>query len=109
MSAKSLRIAIAGCGTADPAAAVLFPRWLTPWFQSDHEWLSPVRRMFFVVVRRVPWARRFMTLTMVGLVGVRGVENEMRCQCGKFLRIGMFFLSDPTVFLIHPPPRRGNG
>lgn len=49
----------------------LATRWLTPWFQSDHEWLSPVRRMFFAVARRLPWARRFMTLTMAGLVGTR--------------------------------------
>lgn len=43
-------------------------RWLTPWFQSDHEWLSPLRRIFFTICRHLPPARRFMTLTMAGLV-----------------------------------------
>lgn len=47
----------------------LATRWLTPWFQSDHEWLSPLRSIFFRVVGKIPWARRFMTLTMAGLVG----------------------------------------
>ena len=46
-------------------------RWLTPWFQSDHEWLTPVRRMFFGISRRIPWARFLMTLSMAGLVGSR--------------------------------------
>ena len=49
----------------------LATRWLTPWFQSDHEWLTPVRRIFFAMARRVPWARWFMTRTMAGLVGFR--------------------------------------
>ena len=35
----------------------LATRWLTPWFQSDHEWLSPVRRVFFGISRRIRWAR----------------------------------------------------
>lgn len=43
-------------------------RWLTPWFQSDHEWLSPIRKAFFAICRHLPPARRFMTLTMAGLV-----------------------------------------
>jgi 2-polyprenyl-6-methoxyphenol hydroxylase-like FAD-dependent oxidoreductase len=47
----------------------LATRWLTPWFQSDHEWLSPVRHLFFGVTRKIPWARQFMTLTMAGLIG----------------------------------------
>lgn len=44
-------------------------RWLTPWFQSDHEWLTPIRHLFFGVTRKIPWARRFMTRTMAGQVG----------------------------------------
>lgn len=47
----------------------LATRWLTPWFQSDHEWLTPVRRTFFGISRRLPWARWLMTLSMAGLVG----------------------------------------
>lgn len=46
-------------------------RALTPWFQSDHEWLSPVRRAVFALGGNLPWSRRFMTATMAGLVGTR--------------------------------------
>ncbi|MES2475797.1 MAG: NAD(P)/FAD-dependent oxidoreductase [Verrucomicrobiota bacterium] len=49
----------------------LATRWLTPWFQSDYERLTPLRHLFFGLTRRLPWARRFMTLTMAGLVGFR--------------------------------------
>jgi 2-polyprenyl-6-methoxyphenol hydroxylase-like FAD-dependent oxidoreductase len=44
-------------------------RWLTPWFQSDHEWISPFRRVFFTIGQRIPFARRLMILSMAGLVG----------------------------------------
>lgn len=44
-------------------------RQLTPWFQSDHEWLSPIRHAYFRAMQRIPPARRFMTKTMAGLVG----------------------------------------
>lgn len=44
-------------------------RQLTPWFQSDHEWLTPFRAAFFGLTRHLPPARRFMTRTMAGLVG----------------------------------------
>ncbi|MES2438100.1 MAG: NAD(P)/FAD-dependent oxidoreductase [Verrucomicrobiota bacterium] len=47
----------------------LATRWLTPWFQSDHEWLSPIRRVFFGISRRIPVARYLMTLSMAGLIG----------------------------------------
>lgn len=47
----------------------LATRWLTPWFQSDHEWLSPLRRVFFGIARHIPPARYLMTLSMAGLVG----------------------------------------
>jgi 2-polyprenyl-6-methoxyphenol hydroxylase-like FAD-dependent oxidoreductase len=46
-------------------------RWLTPWFQSDSEWISPWRSRFFRLGQRLPWARRFMTLSMAGLIGIR--------------------------------------
>lgn len=44
-------------------------RQLTPWFQSEMEWLTPVRRVLFGIARRLPPARKFMTRTMAGLVG----------------------------------------
>lgn len=44
-------------------------RQLTPWFQSDHEWLSPLRKAFFRTMQHTPAARKFMTKTMAGLVG----------------------------------------
>lgn len=50
----------------------LATRWLTPWFQSDHEWLTPVRDLFFACARVLPPARRFMTRTMAGLVFAGG-------------------------------------
>jgi len=43
-------------------------RWLTPWFQSDLEWLTPLRTMFFKSTGCLRWARRLMTLSMAGLV-----------------------------------------
>jgi 2-polyprenyl-6-methoxyphenol hydroxylase-like FAD-dependent oxidoreductase len=46
-------------------------RQLTPWFQSDHEFLSPLRRVLFRGMQHVGPARRFMTRTMAGLVGMR--------------------------------------
>ena len=47
----------------------LATRWLTPWFQSDYECLTPVRRVFFGISRRIRWARLLMTASMAGLVG----------------------------------------
>ena len=44
-------------------------RQLTPWFQSDHEWLTPLRSVFFGITRHLSPARKFMTRTMAGLVG----------------------------------------
>ncbi|WP_338287528.1 NAD(P)/FAD-dependent oxidoreductase [Luteolibacter sp. LG18] len=44
-------------------------RQLTPWFQSDHEWLTPIRHVYFRTMQHLPPARRFMTKTMAGLVG----------------------------------------
>ncbi len=46
----------------------LATRWLTPWFQSDHDWLAPIRGGFFAFARNLPPARRFMTRTMAGMV-----------------------------------------
>lgn len=47
----------------------LATRQLTPWFQSDFEWLSPARRVVFRAAQQVCPLRRFMTKTMAGLVG----------------------------------------
>lgn len=50
----------------------LATRWLTPFFQSDHEWLVPARQGFFTAARHLPPARKLMTLSMAGLIGGRG-------------------------------------
>jgi 2-polyprenyl-6-methoxyphenol hydroxylase-like FAD-dependent oxidoreductase len=47
----------------------LATRCLTPWFQSEHEWISPVRRVFFGIGQRIPVLRRLMTLSMAGMIG----------------------------------------
>lgn len=44
-------------------------RMLTPWFQSDHEWLAPVRAAAFGLGRRMAWSRKLMTLSMAGSIG----------------------------------------
>jgi FAD-dependent urate hydroxylase len=43
-------------------------RSLTPWFQSDYEWLAPIRHAWFRTLQHVPPAKWFMTKTMAGLV-----------------------------------------
>jgi len=47
----------------------LATRWLTPWFQSDYEWLTPLRKSFFRTARLIRPARLFMTLSMAGQIG----------------------------------------
>ena len=42
-------------------------RWLTPFFQSGYEWLAPGRDLLFPVMNRVPYARRQMIETMMGM------------------------------------------
>ena len=44
-------------------------RMLTPWFQSDHEWLTPVRTLAFGLGRSMAWSRKMMTHTMAGSIG----------------------------------------
>lgn len=65
---------------ADLTYYQLATRWLTPWFQSDHEWLAPARKRFFRAASIVPLARRFMLKTMAGEVfvssGWRGEADE---------------------------------
>jgi 2-polyprenyl-6-methoxyphenol hydroxylase-like FAD-dependent oxidoreductase len=46
----------------------LSTRWLTPWFQSDFEYLAPIRDVFFTASKYLPPAKRFMTRTMAGMV-----------------------------------------
>lgn len=41
-------------------------RWLTPWFQSDHEFLTPWRRSGFGIAGEIAPLRRLMTLSMAG-------------------------------------------
>jgi 2-polyprenyl-6-methoxyphenol hydroxylase-like FAD-dependent oxidoreductase len=53
----------------------LASRQLTPWFQSDHEFLSPLRQVLFRGMQHLGPARRFMTRTMAGLVGFRSPEE----------------------------------
>ncbi len=55
-------------------------RWLTPWFQSDHEWLAPARRLFFRTAGSVPAARRFMVRTMAGEVFCSRSWREEGCD-----------------------------
>jgi 2-polyprenyl-6-methoxyphenol hydroxylase-like FAD-dependent oxidoreductase len=56
----------------------LATRWLTPWFQSDHEWLAPMRGVFFSFARHLAPARKFMTRTMAGMVLSGGNEKSPR-------------------------------
>lgn len=51
-------------------------RWLTPWFQSDHQWLAPIRRLFFGISRHLPPARYLMTLSMAGLIGAASDDPQ---------------------------------
>jgi 2-polyprenyl-6-methoxyphenol hydroxylase-like FAD-dependent oxidoreductase len=54
-------------------------RQLTPWFQSDHEWLTPFRATFFGMTRHLSPARKFMTHTMAGLIGEKGeIDRNQR-------------------------------
>jgi len=52
----------------------LATRWLTPFFQSDHEWLVPVRAGLFGIAGVLPPARMLMTRSMAGMIFGRGEE-----------------------------------
>lgn len=45
-------------------------RWLTPVFQSDHEWIAPFRHCGFRVSQRIPFVRKMMTKSMAGMMRV---------------------------------------
>lgn len=49
----------------------LATRWLTPFFQSNHEWLVPVRKAMFGLGGMLPPARSIMVRTMAGVIGER--------------------------------------
>jgi 2-polyprenyl-6-methoxyphenol hydroxylase-like FAD-dependent oxidoreductase len=55
----------------------LATRWLTPWFQSDYEWLSPVRKGFFFVAQHLRTARFLMTWTMAGMAASRVKKTNL--------------------------------
>lgn len=44
----------------------LATRWLTPVFQSDHEWIAPFRHAGFRASQRIPFVRKMMTKSMAG-------------------------------------------
>lgn len=46
-------------------------RRLTPFFQSDREWLTPFRQMLFRISQALPPVRGLMTRTMAGVIGAR--------------------------------------
>ena len=46
-------------------------RWLTPVFQSDHEFISPFRYYGFRTSQRIPFVRKLMTKSMAGMM--RGI------------------------------------
>ena len=42
-------------------------RWLTPFFQSDHTWLRPLRDVGLAWATRLPWVRKQMVSAMCGV------------------------------------------
>ena len=42
-------------------------RWLTPFFQSDHLWLQPLRDVGMTYAAKVPWVRKQMVSAMCGV------------------------------------------
>ncbi|MFT5465735.1 MAG: 2-polyprenyl-6-methoxyphenol hydroxylase-like FAD-dependent oxidoreductase [Verrucomicrobiales bacterium] len=69
-SAKSLPRALAAYTKRRRASLRYYQfatRWLTPFFQSNHEWLTPLRDFGFPILNRIPPARRQMIETMMGL------------------------------------------
>lgn len=54
----------------------LATRWLTPWFQSDLEWITPFRRFLFRNAQSIPPIRNLMTRTMAGVIGGGSGESN---------------------------------
>jgi 2-polyprenyl-6-methoxyphenol hydroxylase-like FAD-dependent oxidoreductase len=50
-------------------------RWLTPFFQSDHTWLGPLRDLGMPLACRVPFAESVMTRSMLGVVSGWGLGS----------------------------------
>lgn len=46
----------------------LATRWLTPVFQSDYEWIAPLRHVGFRISQRLPLFRKLMTKSMAGMM-----------------------------------------
>lgn len=46
-------------------------RWLTPFFQSDQDWLGSLRDVFMPLATKIPWLRTLMARSMSGTV--RGI------------------------------------
>jgi 2-polyprenyl-6-methoxyphenol hydroxylase-like FAD-dependent oxidoreductase len=46
----------------------LATRSLTPIFQSDHEWIDPIRHRAFRVFQHIPFMRNMMTKSMAGMM-----------------------------------------
>ncbi|MDI1288558.1 MAG: NAD(P)/FAD-dependent oxidoreductase [bacterium] len=80
IDARTLADAIRQCDSIESAAAeyttarkdhVRFYRWtsalLTPWFQSEAESLGVIRDVAFPIARQVPWVRRQMALSLIGV------------------------------------------
>ncbi len=58
-------------------------RWLTPFFQSDHSWLGPLRDMTMPLLGKIPQTNRMMTASMLGVVagfdfGTLPVDDAVR-------------------------------
>lgn len=49
----------------------LATRCLTPIFQSDHEWIDPIRHLGFRISQHMPFIRKMMTKSMAGMM--RGI------------------------------------
>lgn len=50
-------------------------RWLTPFFQSDHAWLGPLRDLTMPLLCKVPLAATMMTLSMLGVASGFGLSR----------------------------------
>jgi len=49
-------------------------RWLTPFFQSNHDWLGTLRNIGMPIATKIPWIKQQMCQSMAG--NVRGVVRR---------------------------------
>lgn len=81
----------------------LATRWLTPFFQSDSDELGKVRDLAMPLMGRVPWVKRMMTLSMLGVVD--GFDGKtLRLELPVVQRLSP--LKVPRVGRSEPPPPR---